>query len=163
MFFVKNNLKSCVAVGWRHDIVQRFWTGIYLFPIFSCAAVNTFSQLHHNEQLPLCAAICAGKKKIWNISRYQCSQRFRTSIFLEPNVASDRHSSRRLQLLSCCVSCRRFDRFHFTLSHWQRRYKQVQITKKYMKVKKKKTATEETVKGLRYWNYKWWHLDASRK
>lgn len=140
-----SNSRSCRASlqVWRHGIVQRFRAGINLifFPLYSPAWQQTPPAPRHNEQLPLYAAIRAAKES--KISH---------AIGAHNGFVCRRFGAKRgiwqtfllgLQLLSCRVSCRRFDRFHFTLSHWQRCYKQVQKPTKYMKVKKKNTANEQ--------------------
>lgn len=145
------DMKSCNVLG--QVLIHVF----FFFCPYSLAWQQTPSAPHHNEQLLLCAAIRAVKES--KISH---------AISAHDDFVHLRFGAKRsiwqtflpgLQLLSCRVSCRRFDRFHFTLSHWQRCYKQVQITTKYTKVEKKKTATEERLAGLRYRNSHWQHPD----
>lgn len=90
---------------------------------------------HHNEQLPLYAAIRAAKDPS-KISHAISAHNDFVHLWFGAECGIWQTFLLGLQLLSCRVSCRRFDRFHFTLSHWQRCYKQVQVTKRYMKVKK---------------------------
>lgn len=127
---------------------KHFRTGIYLFSIFLQRGSKHLLRRTTMSSCPF--MLRSVRRKSQNISRYQRSQRFCASMFFGAKCGIWQTFLPGLQLLSCRVSCRRFDRFHFTLSHWQRCYKQVQITTEYMKVKKK--SSRGTVEGLRYWN-----------
>lgn len=132
---------SCQALLQVDDMISCNISGrVFIFHFLQRGSKHLWVA-QHNEQLPLYAA---------QDPKYLTLSVLTTILYIYVFGAECgiwQTFLQGLQLLSCRVSCHRFDRFHFTLSHWQRCYKQVQITTKCMKVeKKKKTATERRQK-----------------